>query len=275
MTDPSSRPALVTAAPEPSEMARRLARVRERMAAQGLDAYVSHCPDNIYYLTNFANYIHERPFILVIEMDGPMQFIAPQLEEEHVRSRAVGEVETRPYSEFPAPAGQGWDDGLRVVLGSAKRVGVESVCPLQVHEAVAATRIRTDVVDEARFVKTPYEIGRIAHAADVVSEGHAKLLEGTGFGDVSRGMTFRMYRDVPNPNHLACSFAAVAQPPSISHDPHNFTGAALKEEQGGPHVTVVNCRVNGYGAEVERTYFVDSVPDEAKKMILDPPEEEE
>ena len=71
MTDSSPRPALVTAPPDPAEMARRLARVRERMAAEGLDAYVSYCPDNIFYLTNFANYIHERPFILVITMDSP------------------------------------------------------------------------------------------------------------------------------------------------------------------------------------------------------------
>ena len=87
------------------------------------------------------------------------------------------------------------------------------------------------------------------------------------FGAVSRSMTGRMLRDMPNANMLASSFAAVVQPPSISHDPHNFTDVFAKLEEGGPHVTVVNCRVNGYGAEVERTFFINSVPDEARKRF--------
>ena len=275
MTDSSPHLAPVTAPPDAAEMARRLARVRERMAAEQLDAFVSHCPDNVYYLTNFANYIHERPFVLVITMDGPLRFVVPELEEEHVRIRSVGDVETRRYFEFPAPAGEGWAVELRDALGAAERVGVESTCPLLVYEEVAGARIRSDVIDEARFVKTEYEIGRIAHASQVISEGHAQLLAGSRademiiglFGSVTRAMTGLMLRDMPNANMLASDFAAVVQPPSISHDPHNFTDVFAKLEQGGPHVSVVNCRVNGYGAELERTFFIGSVPDEARRRF--------
>ena len=42
-------------------------------------------------------------------------------------------------------------------------------------QEVTGERVRTDVIDEARFVKTPYEIGRIAHASEVISEGHEQL----------------------------------------------------------------------------------------------------
>lgn len=42
-------------------MQRRLDGVRARMRADAVDAYVVHDPDNIFYLTNFANYVHERP----------------------------------------------------------------------------------------------------------------------------------------------------------------------------------------------------------------------
>lgn len=275
MPDSSDRPAPTSAPPDSAEMARRLEGVRERMAAEQLDAYVSHCPDNIFYLTNFANYIHERPFVLVITMEGPLQFIVPQLEEEHVRIRSVGAIDTRHYFEFPAPAGEGWAVELRDALRTAKRVGVESTCPLQVHEEIPGARVRSDVIDEARFVKTPYEIGRIAHASQIISDGHAELLAGSRademtiglFGSVSRSMTGRMLRDMPNANMLASSLTAVIQPPSLSHDPHNFTDIHAKLEEGGPHVSVVNCRVNGYGAEVERTFFINSVPDEARRRF--------
>ncbi len=34
---------------------------------------------------------------------------------------------------------------------------------------------------------------------------------------------------------------------------------------GGPHVTVIAGRANGYGAEVERTFFIGNVPEAAKR----------
>ncbi len=269
------RPAPIITPPDAEEMALRLTRVRERMAAEDLDAYVAHCPDNVFYLTNFANYIHERPFVLVIRMDGPIRFIVPQLEEEHVRIRSVGDIELRRYFEFPAPPGEEWSVQLHDALAGARRVGVESTCPLQVADEVVAERVRSDVVDEARFVKTPYEIGRIAHASEVISAGHEELLAGSRpdtpiiglFGSVTRSMTGRMLRDMPHANMLASDFAAVVQPPSVSHDPHNFTDIFSQFEQGGPHVSVVNCRVNGYGAEIERTFFLNHVPDAARERF--------
>jgi Xaa-Pro dipeptidase len=57
----------------------------------------------------------------------------------------------------------------------------------------------------------------------------------------------------------------VVQPPSISHDPNNFTDVFIRLEQGGPHVSVINSRVNGYGAEIERTFFLNSVPEAARR----------
>jgi Xaa-Pro dipeptidase len=84
-------------------------------------------------------------------------------------------------------------------------------------------------------------------------------------GDTTRDLTLRMLGDMPNANMLASSFGAVIQPPSISHDPHNFTDLFIAMEEGGPHVSVINSVVNGYGAELERTFFLNTVPDEAHR----------
>lgn len=266
-------PEPITAPPDAAEMAGRLARVRERMAGEGLDAYVVHCPDNVFYLTNFHNYVHERPFVLVVPAEGPLRFVVPHLEEEHVRVRAVGEIERVRYFEFPAPAGETWADRLREALGGAARVGLESACPLQVADEIPGERVRSDVVDETRMIKTDYEIGRLVHASRIVSEGHAELHAACKpgemivglYGATTRSMTVRMLRDMPHANMLASSFAAVVQPPSLSHDPHNFTDVFARCEEGGPHVSVINCRVNGYGAEIERTFFLNEVPDAARR----------
>ena len=52
----------ITAKPDKQELGSRLEKVRDLMAKQKLDYYVSFSPINIYYLTNFANNVHERPF---------------------------------------------------------------------------------------------------------------------------------------------------------------------------------------------------------------------
>ena len=268
-----ARPEPILAPPDIAEMERRLERVRRRMADEALDAVVVHCPDNVFYLTNFHNYVHERPFVLVVKPTGPLRFVVPLLEEEHVRVRAVGEIELIHYFEFPAPAGEAWSDRLRDALGGATRVGVESVSPLQVIDEIPGETVRSDVVDEARMVKTDYEIGRIAHASGIISEGHRQLMAGCKpgelaislFGNVTRAMTGLMLRDMPNANILASSFAAVVQPPSVSHDPHNFTDVFIQLEEGGPHVSVINCRVNGYGAELERSFFLNTAPEAARR----------
>ena len=273
MTSSATRPAPITEPPDRAEMQRRLDRVRTRMESAAVDAYVVHDPDNVFYLTNFANYVHERPFVLVVPIDGPLRFVAPQLEAAHVRVRSVGDIELIPYVEFPAPAGDTWADRVRDALAGAERVGVESSCPLQVADELPGTRVRVDVVDDARMIKTDYEIGRLAHASQLVGAAHAEVMGKVApgdmmavlAGDTTRDLTLRMLGDMPNANMLASSFGAVIQPPSISHDPHNFTDLFIAMEQGGPHVSVINSVVNGYGAEIERTFFLNTVPDEAHR----------
>jgi hypothetical protein len=63
-------PAPITSPPSREELAGRLTNVQARMHSAELDFYVSFNPVNIYYLTNFANYVHERPFLLVIPREG-------------------------------------------------------------------------------------------------------------------------------------------------------------------------------------------------------------
>jgi len=263
----------IHAPPTPDEMGSRLARVRQEMEAQGLDAYVVASPDNVFYLTNFANFVHERPFILVVARSEALRFLVPRLEVPHVRARAVGSVEIVTYPEFPAQVGQTWEDHLRPLLPEGGRIGVESTCPLHVYEATRGERVRTDVVDDVRLVKSEYELGRIAYGCDLLSDAHGRLLAGAAPGkslsevvnELSGTMLQRILSDLPSTNVLATRLTSAFQPPSVSHDPHNFTDINMIMEVGGPHVSVINCVINGYGAEIERTFFLGHVPEEARR----------
>ncbi|MBV8620509.1 MAG: aminopeptidase P family N-terminal domain-containing protein, partial [Curvibacter sp.] len=65
--------------PDPSEIASRLATVQAEMARQNLDFYLCHDPSNVFYLTNFKNFVHERPFILLVPGSGTPIFLIPKL----------------------------------------------------------------------------------------------------------------------------------------------------------------------------------------------------
>jgi len=259
--------------PTDQEIEARRDKVRMLMEERGIDVYVAANPDNVFYLTNFANYVHERPFILVMERTGTPRFVVPKLEIPHVETRRVGALDLIEYREFPAPDGERWIDSFVPLFPSGATVGVESVCPLQIYDAIPGTRRCSDIVDDARMVKTPYEKGRIAYSCELVTDAHAQLLDiakpGATGAEVSAaltsGMSRRLLSDTPTANLLATSMFAFFQPPTVSHDPHNFTDIYMQMVEGGPHVSVINCRLNGYGAEIERTFFLGSVPEAARK----------
>lgn len=263
----------LTAAPDATELADRLARVRARMAEDNLDYYVAYDPVNVFYMTNFYNYVHERPFILVIGKEGTPQFLVPKLEIPHVQSRAKCELDLVQYFEYPAPAGSNWFDYYLNMFTAEANVGVESAMTLEIFERTPGSKKTTNIIDEVRFIKSPFEIGRYIHACDVLKTGFKKLMEiikpGSMlfelYSDVSKEMMARAVLEIPEVNPLATRLAAMAQPPSISHDPHNFTNLFQQMEEGGPHVTLIAGQVDGCGVELERTLFLGSVPENAKK----------
>ncbi|MCT4368946.1 aminopeptidase P family protein [Yangia mangrovi] len=259
--------------PHPEEISGRLSRLQAEMAAQGLDWYVSFQPDNVYYLTNFANFVHERPFVLLVPASGMPVFVVPKLEIPHVESRAIGALTLLDYVEFPAPEGGNWFDKLAEALGDGGRVGVESVCQMQILEAIRGERVRTDIIDDLRMVKTPYEIGRMLRAGQIASAAMADMLAtatpGRSLGEVTAAANRLIYAamvaDNPSINPQATKLTSVFHPAQYSHDPHNFGDLDMRMQHGGPHVGIINAVMDGYGAEIERTFFLGEVPDAARK----------
>jgi Xaa-Pro dipeptidase len=263
----------LTAKPGKEELNARLEKVRELMERQKLDYYVSFSPVNIYYLTNFANNVHERPFILVISKKGPMKMVCPLLESTHVKSRARCDLDYVIYYEFPAPAGQNWYDVYRPLFKDGDRVGIESAMPAGILRETRGTTILTNIIEDVRVVKTDYEIGRTVHACQVIDQGMKKLLETTRTGQplfviysgVTGDMMAKALMEVPDLNMLVTKFIGAVWPPSMSHDPHIVPTPFQLMEEGGPSCSIVTATVDGYGVEIERTLFLGHVPEHAKK----------
>lgn len=261
------------APPSPQEMADRLHKVQGLLEEAGLAAHVTADVDNILWLTNFANFVHERPFILVIPAQGAPRFVVPRLELDHVEVRHVGALEVFAYAEYPAPPGRTWADRLADALPRAGRIGADSRLPTVFFNVLGGRGKLCDPVEKAREVKSPYELGRIAYGCRLKSEAHDRLLREAhpGMGQatinatIGREVMARMVADNPNVNPYAVKIMTLIQNADVSHDPHNFTDLDMKMKEGGPHVTVFNSVLNGYGAEVERTFFLNHVPEAARR----------
>ena len=269
----SEIPNAITAPPDKEELAGRLANVRLLMEEKGLDYYLSFDPVNIYYLTNFANNVHERPFILILPRKGTPTMLCPLLESNHVKTRARCELEYVTYYEVPSPRGQNWFDVYKTLIDKKARVGIESALPVGIADETPGKHVVADIIDDVRLVKTAYEIGRTVHACSIVNEGHRKLLEITRpggmemfiYGEVVREMMGKTLMEIPEANLIVSKFVGAVWPPSLSHDPHIVPTPITTMEEGGPHVSIVTAQVDGYGVEVERTFFLGRVPEQARR----------
>jgi Xaa-Pro dipeptidase len=243
------------------------------MKEQDLDYYIAFNPVNIYYLTNFAFYVHERPFILIIEKEGTLKMLIPKLEKGHFESRVRCEVELVIYYEFPARTGENWYDYYQKIIDPNARVGIESELPIGIANKTPGEVVISDIIDEVRIIKTEYEIGRIYHACRVVNKGQKlvfkkcrpKVLEFALYKEVSDAMTSKIVQDIPNANFRVSETRGAVWPPSISHDPHLVPQIFEPMEEGGPHVSIVYAQVDGYGVEIERSFFLGYVPEKARK----------
>ncbi|MFX1406480.1 MAG: M24 family metallopeptidase [Promethearchaeota archaeon] len=261
--------------PSEKELENRLESVRNLMRMQDLDYVVSFDPVNIYYLTNFANNVHERPFILIIEKEGIPKMIVPLLERSHVESRSLCELQFIDYYEFPAPKGENWYDKYQKLISNDKTVGIESAMPTGIAEKTPGKKIVTDIIDEIRIIKTDYEIGRSVHACKVINKGHKELLnicrpgvpEFAIYQKITGLMTSKIIQDIPEANFIVCKTTAAVWPPSFSHDPHIIPKIFAPMEKGGPHVSIVYAQVDGYGVEIERTFFLGEIPEKTKKLF--------
>ena len=259
--------------PPPLEMQARMDKIRSLMEREGLDYYVVANTENVYYLTNFAYVPLERPFFLVIPAREKPLLVVPLLEESHARQRVLADVDYRTYYEFPSPAGQGYASVLEDVIGREHRVGVESSLRLALYEAVPGSRTVVDIVEEARLVKSAYEVGRIAYACSVVDGGMAKALSLSKpgvqvlvvYSEGTREMTAKVVLEIPNANFTVCDFTCAFWPKALSAQPHSVPSIFDALEEGGPNVAIVMAQADGYAAEVERTFFVGDVPDMAKE----------
>jgi Xaa-Pro dipeptidase len=78
---------------------KRISRIQEHLATQGLDGLLLLNSNNIMWATGFFHIPSERPIGCYFPVDGDPVFFVPFLEKEHAEGNALGDV--RCYWEYP------------------------------------------------------------------------------------------------------------------------------------------------------------------------------
>lgn len=259
----STKTTPITTPPDKVEFERRLGKVQGLMKERRLDFYLSFSVENIYYLTRFGYIPWERPFFLLIPQSGEPEMVVPLLELSHAVERSPYQ-KIHSYTEFPALPGKGYHELMTELVPSGARVGVEPTLPIGLKDCVRGSIVVSDVIEEARVVKTEYEVGRICYAAKITSLGVKTAIEMSKEGvsalafqsAMSSATMGAVYSDIPAANpFLTNNFSGVWIGPR-SIQPHASTPPDETMQKHIPNITMCLVQADGYGCECECTFFL-------------------
>jgi Xaa-Pro aminopeptidase len=254
------------------EYAERMKRLQEQVRDNDLDAFLVTAEESIYYLTGVTYVPLERPFFILVRPGEPATLLVPALEQEHLRAAPnVGAVHR--YWDYPSPPGEGWAERLHDLLAGIRHLGIEPTLAQEIAVQFHGVDPRVlALVEGLRLVKSPAEVQMLRQAAHYADLGMVKIMAASyrGVSEIeifSQGRSVQMdiIKNTPF-DPLTTSVLTAAWPAPMSAMPHGVpsVGDRLAE---GPHIGLSFMRVNGYGAECERTYFLTPPSTRMKEMF--------
>jgi Xaa-Pro aminopeptidase len=209
----------------PTARAERFTRVREAMAAHGVDVLCCSLGADLPWLSGYEAMPLERPTVLVVPVDGDATLVVPALEAprvvEHPELFAL-----RPWLDG--------EDAVAIVaelVGSAGRVAISDrswaslVLDLQRALPGATFTTTSSVIGELRAVKDASEIAALAAAGAAADLVAMALLSGE-IGLIGRreaDVSAELGRRLVDAGHAKVNFAIVGSGPNAA-SPHHEPG---------------------------------------------------
>jgi len=254
------------------EHLQRMQTLQTLVERAGLQAFLVTAQDSIYYLTGVTYVPLERPFFILVQPGHPAVVLAPALDREHLAGASnVGEV--RRYWDYPSPPGQGWPERLLRLVEDVHCLGIEPSLPQEIASVLAPLPpLVVGRVEQLRLVKSPAEVEMLRQAAHYADLGMQKILAAAYAGvseleifSQARAVQMRVIKETAF-DALNTSLLTAAWPARLGTQPHGVPLVADRL-RAGPHIVLSFMRVNGYGAECERTFFV-TPPDWAMQEMF-------
>lgn len=247
-------------------------RVRERMAEEGFDAFLTDSPEDIAYLTGFFHHPSERPVAVWLEATGRVVMLLPELEREYAQSQS-SRAELVSFFEFPGVVAP--FEVLARAVTPRGRVGFTSTMP---YSRLAAAReampgadlVGSDLVTRTRFVKFPEEVVLHREAARITDRmldaGVALVTEAIGAGgdlpteaELERHVTAAgagiMYAEHHNVVVASLLAGGLVYSGANSAFPHGLP-SVNRLKAGDTFMLSLGCAVGGRFIEGERTFVL-------------------
>ncbi|MEM9138229.1 MAG: Xaa-Pro peptidase family protein [Pseudomonadota bacterium] len=170
----------------------RMAELRRRMGAAGIDVALITDDDNVYYLTGYYDYLHMefgRPTILVVTAQGESVLITPVIDA--VMAEAAARVDR--IAAWNDGAGEEWRAELPGAVAGA-RVAIEPdhmPPPVRayVDPLIGSPAMITPILAEMRMIKSAGELQLARHAGQVagamMEAGRAAIGDGVAEYEVA------------------------------------------------------------------------------------------
>jgi len=251
----------------------RLAKARELMAANKLDAIMLTAGTSLDYFTGIRWWGGERLFALILPAKGTAFFVCPYFEtdrsHEQIAKSPLADAEVRYWKEDESPyrlVAQGLKDrGL-----AAGTVGVGENTPFVFSHGVglAAPQARitsaTPVTAGCRMVKSAHEVELMRLAAKITLTAYA-----AAYNALQEGMTQHDFADLVAAAHRQQGFEGEAeiQVGEYSALPHGSIAPQVIRD-GAILLMDGGCKVEGYVSDISRT-FVLGKPSDKMRQVFD------
>ena len=257
-----------------AEYKQRINNLQNKLKESEVDTLLISEEEDIYYLTGLTYKSLERLFLLIVKQDE-LIFILPKMELAHLKKvEHVSEIKW--YWEYPAKEPERWQDILFDVVSKSALIGITAKTPYEIISFLQSVDLKVEqnnFIEELRWVKTETEIQLIKRASHYCDVAIATLNKNAYYGmtelevfSIGRDIQKRIIKET-NFDYLASNVLIAAWPSRISYQPHGTpkVNDVLNE---GSHISLAFLRVNGYAAELERTFFT-APPSKQQKEIFE------
>ena len=250
----------------------RLAKARELMAGNRLDAIMLTAGTSLEYFTGIHWWGGERLFALILPARGAAFFVCPYFEtdrsHEQIAKSPLADTEVRYWNEDESPyrlVAQGLKD--RGLAAGTLGIGEETPFVFSNGAAMAAAQVRitsaTPVTAGCRMLKSAHEIELMRLAAKVTLTAYA-----AAYNALQEGMTQHDFGDLVAAAHRQLGFEGDAeiQVGEYSALPHgSITPQVIRD--GTILLMDGGCKVEGYVSDISRTFVLGKPTDKMRQVF--------
>ncbi len=256
---------------EQQELQARKNKVIDYLKENNYDSYIITNPYNIFYLLNFYFVATERPIVCMIDKEGSVSLVVPELEAEEAKKvEIVDNVIT--YFEYPGPGdlNEYIIKNFKRVRNNLKRI-VMDTSGYQLYKVYQDNFEKVEVdnyILRLREIKSENEIEYLKTAAKyadyIVSYGAKNVKEGITEIELLNKMTSatlsKMIEEVDALIYVPGGPAGGLIPSGTRTSLPHALPSNRSIKRGDNLILSCGANYRGYRVECERTFFIDEVP---------------